>query len=567
MRLIVLLLLPYMILSSCQPIAKRYHQLVFKQQEDIVLTGANYGPFSSVQWVGNDKKQFVCYDFNLCRLYRFDFAKRQLIDSMNLLPVQGMYNHRAQVGAIHYVNPDSIYILLNPVYRTTKRYYHDSSIVLINSKREIKGLFSFKGAPVFSEENPPIGKTSMQLLFANYFKDKTPLLVHQQRMYANFSIHVKMEPGDSLYANYQQPVVGSFDLSQTKPIYAAESLYRYPWPLGNVLTTEYKLSSLTPGFEDELLMSYPMTPNVIRYNPTYKTRQLLAMPSIIFDTVQRPDTFKHVKVDNNSRRLVDRHLPFYGLVRYDEYRDAYIRKVIYPCTVGATPSQISTIHHGAIYRDRKTGILAEGLLPDRFNFHNCLIDELGLLSFNYQRSKEKENTIVLTRYTYQTKPTSKTRLRKSIEKRINASPNPEQSIGITNYITEQTRLKPTNQMVVLMPMFSSCPSTFKKSCNYIKQVKDSLRGRSVYFLFMDGKNAEFNAVQQEYGFTDQDTMILCELNKRHKHYMHFFLDPRIIVYDQGKIIQDKNLGLREIHQLPQIVRDYVQRKPTKEIPE
>jgi len=273
-----------------------------------------------------------------------------------------------------YINKDSIFLLYPPAYRN---FYHDSILLLINDKGELKKSYSFNNVPVLCKNNPQYENSDEAIyLNSNIYEPYTFIDDKIFMMYSNKTSVL----GDPAYSNILS--AGYID-TKTEKFYPIK--FEYPdIEYGKTYFPEYnKYFVSVLGKKDHILYGFYYTPTIIDYN--YKTDKFEkhSIKSSIYDTIYPSLTEKDVPGGFDF----DIPHPKYFNLYYDKFRKLYFRIIMAPKEYNRKFS--------VIINDERFNFVGEGFSPKGFQF---FFTKNYIISMGNKDKKPPKGKMYLTFY-------------------------------------------------------------------------------------------------------------------------------------------------------------------------
>lgn len=222
----------------------------------------------TVKFIENEQKLLVkFYWFN--SLYIYDINTKAIV---NKIP----FSETFDFDNVLYINPDSILLFLSGVYK----YYYDTSIVVINSKGEVKKSYGIEHPEVLSSST--ISMYSEEEMYNCLF----PMFYGKDICYKNNVYFVLNISQERFLENNFVPVLGFYDFKQNKanilnnvtyPINKPISVFNYP---ENIFKMQY---DIIPS-KDELWLSFSFSPTAYKLDLKTNKGNFVVLNSKLPDT-------------------------------------------------------------------------------------------------------------------------------------------------------------------------------------------------------------------------------------------------------------------------------------------
>ena len=413
-----------------------------------------------------------------------------------------------------YINKDSIFLVYPPAYRNGS---HDSILLLINDKGEIKKSYSFDDAPVYCNNNPQYDNNDeVVFLFSNLYE---PFNYINNKIFLNF-VSLARVLGDPAYEKL--PIAGYIDTRTEKftkinidypDIIYGKTFYSKP---------EKRLFSVL-GNNNNILYAFRYNPKIIEYNYKTAKQQIHEMKSFVYDTIYPALTEKDVP----GGFEFDMPYPEYFNLLYDKYRKLYYRFMMSPKNYGNKLS--------ITLFDENFNFLAEGFPPIGFNFFFTKDYIISLGNKNIKASKGK---IFLTFYKLKYRDGTN----QELIAQIKANKKNEKLINkpVTHYIKKNTDIKDKNYTATFM-YYEMCPKTRDFVLGFYQFNKEKFKKNQVYLVLVTQNVSGLKKNLKQYNLLPENnsniiidsTYTFASYNGNKRNDL-----PRIVKVRKRKIVTD-----------------------------
>jgi hypothetical protein len=412
-----------------------------------------------------------------------------------------------------YISNDSIFLHIN-------NWNNDSCMMLVDAQGQIKRVYSFKNAPVYSVENPQytVDDPPANVSF-NYLEDFP---------YKDGKIYLVFEPWNSLFnskkKNMNIPLAGYID---TKSNTFHEINIHYP----DLSENDYYYSAnaeifCTFAHDGDILYGFKHSPTIIKYNPKTKVQKTIRLKSTIFDTIYPANSEKDIPKGFN--------MPYheYYHIKYDPYRKMYFRFINMPSDFGKYKFSI-------MVADTNFHLIGEGFLPEQSG--SLYFTKDYLINQHASYSGNTIDKIVFSEYKLSFRKGTNQELISAVKK-LKISKKKTTDKPLTHYVKTFGKTDSDNYCAIFMWVDETCPGVN----DYIFQLFHANKGfydKADIYLFViatDSKKLR-KALDTKYLLSSDNTKnIKIDSVMTFAPYVNYEVNmlPRIIKVRNKKIVTD-----------------------------
>lgn len=472
---------------------------------ELPIENPKYNVPNDEQILETDTGTFLILTFhNYSKIFVYDLEKEKKVDEIPL--------SKPDLRSFYYLNPDTIFLFYSP--HSNLYYNHDSSLVMINQKGKIKKAYSWKDAPVWCTEKERTYEDSISYAFL-YFqklayshgKIMMPFIASSQKMF-----------GDSLFITDKRANVGLFDTKADKftplqqvPYPALTGKFYYPY------TMRQKLLCTTHN--EEFLISYQYTPEMYHYSQKTNKIDKVCLKSTVLDSIlpfYEPEIPAGYKV------------PEYFGIRYDKYRNNYIRYVAFQPIYGKGTF---------IVADTNFNFVAEGMHPKGTG--TFVFSEKYILAYNMQATSQAEGKIVFSAYELGYRNGTNQELIKKLK--AENQKNQENRNNLAKFYKNELYIEEKNYTVTTIVWQTLCHSTVDFVLRHYQANEKGYKNNNVYLVVATDNPEQVKAeLTQDYSLNpDSLSNILLVSSAKYLPYHTFSeMAPRISIVRNNKLVSD-----------------------------
>lgn len=506
--------------------------LYFEHIKDIVLPieDSLYNVVYDYQYIDTDSGEFLIIYLN---------NKELLFYSIDDLGVKSKINlGEAPLLTFEYINKDSIFVFFNPAYN--KYYMHDSSLFLINCKGDKIKNYSWKGAPVWSRENPLYSVDKVG--YSDLLFQRLPYSANM--IFMNFNIYQNDYFFDSTYLfNNKIPLVGYFDTKEN--VFHSIDIYKYP-KLEKTIKYPYDFSRtyLSISQKGELLIGFAYTSVIYLYNPKNNQITERKITSKIIDTI-------NLNLPNKKR------INKYTYLIYDNITDCYYR------FVKLDENTYGKGYNYVVLSDSNFNYVGEGFFPvgnsPRFMNYGD-----NIITYNYMETFANAGKLVFSVYRPVLKTGDVIGIKNKIYNQLDSikkcyvSENISKgNNNIKKFITK-IGFKEDSFLVIILPM-NSCSSCLDKAFEFIFLNSKAIFERNIK-LIISGKNtAQIQQLLKENNLLLYNKNIFIDSLEKYYNYNIFkIINPRIVIFENKEVTFDTVYVPDKMLNFMMKIKDYVE---------
>lgn len=449
------------------------------------------------------------------------------------------------------LNKDSLFYLFSPSYR--KGGNCDSTLVLMNETGKILKYYNYKDAHVRNSKISPnidkqiadfLSKKKMlhderddSLMFLNT-DFSHPLVYEKNKIFLTFkrSTACPYCLGGKDFFKVQLPFIGYVDLQKNKFIGLQKINYPYLTDSTYYPSSYDEINLISLQNNKEILISFEYTPLVYKYN--FLTDSLVKIKG--FKSVFK-DSIYASKTKPETNNIIQRYSYYH--IFYDKKNNRYVRNLSFPIKKG-----ISSL----IFADSLFNVQAEGINPKDCGFITAISKDT-LLFYNFEKNSNSDDSIYFSLYTIDEKPglTQKVFLE---QKKIDTK-----RYEIKDYVNKITETKEKNYAIVVIPIDLSCPGCVKETLKFFSDNIKKISEIPVY-LIISTVNEEYTKERlQTFNLNNKPGTVFIDNSKKYfdYHLVNKSFNPRLILFENNKIIHDKIYNARIIKKLQDDLIDFL----------
>lgn len=375
------------IFSACTAQIPQSHEI----EEFSLRALAKYDYLSSPSLVDyKSKKTLLFYEDAKKQLHFLDWEKDSIIEQIDFFA----FTHEF-VSKIHYHNEDSIFLSINAARH--RKYWHDSSLFLMNSKGEKLRAISFRGLPVWHSANPDMKKKDVYYvppLYSNIF-------------YKNSEIHLALSryssfPGEAYFEEKKSGVLAYIDIGHDA-LWHCDTGYVFPmyYPVPSILKENpgfsFVRSRETPRFaidkQGNPLVLFSHSRNLYYYDREKEELETWKIESALLDSIALvlyPDALSAPQFDFREGELIE--------LNYNEEGDYFL--LFYRLPSEFQDMDFFQARYQAIAFRKGGEIFSEFLLPQGVVPGQHFFDGKDLVLLNISKNKQQKDACYFYRIKY-----------------------------------------------------------------------------------------------------------------------------------------------------------------------
>ena len=530
-----------------KPIEEKYFSIEPNQNSFYYLTSVRKE---------NDSLILIAVDNQKSTIYKYNFDSGRLMSTYtptecdSFKSIFGKKKRKYHISEIDYVNSDSIFLRFHFLYFNGKEKA-DSTFMLTDWKGNVKNIYSYKNIPIVATENGKMDEDTC-LYFAypsdcrNYLSKSKIYLRPLQRWGA-------VTIGDSIFVKKSVTIGGHLDLSYPKGKYIPHKVYYPDAMIGHFYPQSF--AEPLPIFvrNNTILYAWGYTPKVITYDfAKHNATKKGNIGSYIFDTIP----YSHTKSNDHN----DWKWAKYGRVFYDSLHHNFFRIIKQAPREGAKSQEFNYPQYTFTVCDTNFNVLGEGLLPSEIGKNGYIIpifSDKGIYFWNREKTEKYKDTAIFTLY-------QMTFLKDADNKKLIAAIKTEREKltkgnideGIINYLYKEIKITGKREGLILIPIENSCSACISKIAKYIKDNKAYLEKKEIKIILIGNNNALIESFMQLSEQKKENNIILIDDKNKILNYLSIWVNPRWIVIDGQKIVEDKILNPGEIPLIENFVKNF-----------
>ncbi|WNJ20275.1 DUF4221 family protein [Pontibacter sp. G13] len=457
------------------------------------------------------------------------------------IPVRPFQNDRDELRKFQYINEDSIFCLFNAAKHPD--YWHDSTLIMINSSGSIQQVLDWGKSPFPSSSNPNPSKEEAYVSqgFYSFFVDRSKVMFRIQRYGTGM--------GDPDYGTPNVSGFGIWDLSEPTSGLKLDKVM-LPQAKGQYYPFDF---ACMPGVllpNHEILYGINTHPIWMKKDQNGQISRGTFAPSVVFDTIPAIKEGKQILF---YRRTLPSGTPKYLGWHYDPYRDYLVRFLKYPIKTDNSTSQKTQGRFGVMVFDREMNLLGEGLIP-KGHLHNVFFTPEGIAMWNESASNQNALEISYSVFEYQFSESSPEAFRdKAITDAQKRKPG-----GWNAYISEDLGISGDKFGVLFIPAGLGCPSCLDEMLDYFIQL-DQTNFSYPLFCVVSGSNPsvidhKLDNHQVNRGFPN---LIVDEHASFYQYVGEDFQQGRLLMFDDGSFSAETRIQPNMLPAIPMIIQDFL----------
>jgi len=450
---------------------------------------------------------FLCSEGGKRNLYIYQSPSQKLLKK---IPIS--LNRKNEIWAIRYINVDSILVIFNAAQNTA--YNHDSTILLLDEKMNIKKVYDLSMFPIWAGQKKSLGKDSMSYIAMKYGN----LYIQDKKIYFQmeaFSPNI----GDSLFNKWLFYAGGHVDMinsnqSMTHKV-CPPSLPNHYYP------KRAKVPAVAIDGQNNPVYGFSHTSYLYKYD-------LITQKQIAYSVISAfGDTVKPISTGNQNLPQDDYTQISYERLYYHPYLNYYFRFVRLALPVDASPEEKRNPYISVIFFNTKFEKLGEGILPAGLKMV-CYFTNQGIAFWNKVKTDSLKEEICFSEYQFSFHEGDMNALKEQLYPQ-NFSSNITK--GMEAYIKQNFEIKDDKYVVFFIPVNIMCKNCVDETLSaFLKQRKVN---KKVY-LVLASEN-KYDVQEMRNKFEEFDENILSDDKGVFKKY----LDPPIVNANLVAVKQQK----------------------------
>ncbi len=473
---------------------------------ELPIEDSRFNLITEEQILETDTGTFLVLAFsNYNKIFVYNLEKEQKVSEIVL--------DRTSLRSFYYVNKDSIFLFYSP--HSNQYYNHDSSLVLINEKNEIKKSYSWYEAPVWcTEKEERDYEDSVSFSFLYFQK----LAYSQQKILMPLSRYKKKMFGDDAFIKDKRIIVGVFETKEDK-FKAVKNIY-YPSITGAYkYPNTYHNKLLGVADDNQFLVTFQYTPEIFKFNPINYTNKKLTLKSTVLDSIY-PFYTNEIPADYN--------IPEYYGINYDKNNKLYFRYIAFHNIYG---KGIFTLY------DANFNFVAEGVHPAKSGLFNFTKDYI--LAHNMGETSKAENKVIYSAYNLKYKKGTNQELIKELK--LDEKKYEKTHRNVTNYFNKELNIKDKNYSATVLVWNSSCFGTMDFVLKHYQVNRVNYEKNDVYLIVTTSNLIQVkNLLKKDYNLNSDSLSNIFVVSNVPYFPFHKFKEfsPRVTVVRKKKIVSD-----------------------------
>lgn len=491
-------------------------------------------------------------------LYIFDWNTGLMADTIFLSNVSnGKYLRQK-----NYINRDTILI---GFFENSIFGWQENDIYIIDASLRLVDSLPFDDYVVYQESVVEPEK-SLTVYFSSIYSK----LEYSERKVFGTVVPYNFSFGDSIYRdhNFRPKFAGHWQNQDGSYVFKGHSVLFPDW----VYTQPYVCSSSSAmrraiNHKGNPVYSFEMTPEYVEYDMTSGETRSYRVPSAFLDTV-RP-----VPLDENGKpefksQFNPREGSFFQFY-FDPWRQQYIRLIKLPPDSSKGPEGINVWRYALGIIDTNFNLIGEGILPEAMqpklettNWPRMVIRPDGLYFYDHPATEAAnangEKGLVYARLDWTV--TGKNIYADYFERRKKnreGKAAPKAGDRLAAYLKEQHGVGTENQLVMLLPLQEACPYCRGFVLDFYKQFRAEHPDKPFYLVAVASDTSVTNELLfRKHGLAPGDPYLITDPRNDLKRYAAKFINPRLLIYKDGKKQTDQNLPPAEVESVPGTISRY-----------
>ena len=527
-----------LLLVGCSDTSEVFPELQFKKVGSISL------PLSPTQkWGSRGIGQF--YHNGDPFIYSFDEPKKELSiydvqkkSRVRIIPISPFNDQRDNLWSLYVHNLDSIFIQLNAAKHPS--YWHDSTLMLLNSLGEIEKVFDLSSAPIWTSDQPDIPEDSA------YYIAGFSLGYHDGKIclpMSRWSVGI----GDTLFSNPGSHPIGFLDISGQRDTFYFPS-FETPTTIGEYFPFQCQMPKFSRDAKNHLVLSFMHTPNFWVLDDSANTKFRLA--SVAFDSM--PPLSLGTWVPRWDRKVAPGS-GSYSYPKYDPYRNCYWRVVTYPIDSIESAELGVKSRMGVLLSDENFHVLGEGLLPEAYGWGFYTPKGIAMGKINNSDAEVRDS---ITFDIFEIELADKRSTDDYMQEAIVTAPKRKPG-GLAAYINQVHGLNQGDFVVLFVPADNGCPGCLDYMLDFFRRQNNSISRRPI-FCVVGGKDEQ--TVLRKLGenlLTPQDPNLMIDPTGLFMSYVgKDFTQGRVLLFSDGKMSGEIIVNPAELEAIPIVIDDF-----------
>jgi|GEM_PF-5332479 len=540
-----------------------------KKAEDVVFTGAK-NPFSLNFMKFTKQDSFLVATNYINKNYfiqRYDWKTKKLVSSepfsSQAPPIDDVAHHR-YIDSWCYVAPDSFFwsyaVGWHPRFEAS-----DSTLMRMNARGEPletidlsiiprqRTTMKLSLDPTQHKAERKISKDSAVWISM----DDSRLMVNNGKIFLTFD-QGHSRPGWKNFCKIPYEVGGHIEYRNGKHVFTPHPVYFPEFARKHHYPSDFTSPQRVINHRGNPVYGFWMTPTYTEYDlKTGKTKSY-HVPHSLIDTILPASSDSNGKLIGPDEQWNKKGGEYFYLY-FDPYRKQYLRFLKLPAPPKPTIEELSIRRYVLAVMDTNFKLLGEALLPEEIQpspdpdkivsiWPHLIIAPEGVYFINVKESYLREGEAsVYTRYDFM--PTKKKPI-----------PFPNRKKGITQdswlpYFRKEHQHSPQNEAIIFVPLDNSCPPCKDDVLAFYKKFRQQYPDKPIR-LVAALKRRDQKVIDRhlnDSSLVRGDARTFYDAQGRYLKYVLDFINPRIILVQDGKIIKDLTLNPSQIPDLPPIV--------------
>ncbi len=525
-RLSVILLIPFVLFSSCRTAQIKEHQLKelsFEHVRDIEIINPPFmkSGFAITSYHKTASAESLWLSTNKGNLFGYDLKTGKEIGKITL--------NDAKLMSFNYKSEDSIFVFYNAGHNP--EYRHDSVLLRINAKGDILQDYSFKATPALCCERE-MNRATQYYSYLRFQEVK----VEDNNLFVLFG---KLNSANN---TNNAPISGHFDITTGQ--YYEHKGVDYPFYEAKHYPNSYSSVHIELTPEGNALYGFAYTPSILEYDLKLKTTILHPVQSVLADTVYPAK--QEVKNEFNFAQ------PKYSHLYYDKYKGQILRFVQQP------EKLYGKFFYTVVLMDNKFRTVAEGFFPELLSPSDCFFTEKYLISYNHKKTVLSKNKLIFSVYRIKLEGSTPKVLKRKLKKH---EIKKEGGGDYIDFIKEyKYNTSPNNNFaIVAIPYDRSCPTCVAETFKFFGINKEAMKGLGMSLLVSGQRQEQILYEMKEAEILPDSNVIFLDLADNYMKYHHKKFDiynPRLTIVKNGKIVHDKVYNPSEMIKMQEKMRDF-----------
>lgn len=527
-----------LLVVGCSDASEVFPELQFNEVESTSL------PLSPDQtWGSRGIGQF--YQDGDPFVYSFDEPKKELSiydlqkrSKVRVIPIAPFKDDRDNLWSLYVHNLDSVFIQLNAAKQTN--YWHDSTLMLLNSQGEIEKVFDLSSAPIWTSGQPDIPEDSV------YYIAGFSLCYHDGKIWlpmARWSVGI----GDTLFSDPGSHPIGLLDISGKTDTFYFPS-FETPATIGEYFPFQCQMPRFSLDAKNHLVLSFIHTPNIWVLDDSAKT--MFRMASVAFDSM--PPLSSDIWIPRYDRKITPGN-GIYSYPTYDPYRNCYWRVVSYPIDSIETAELSVKSRRGVVLSDENFNMLGEGLLAEEYGWGFYTPEGIAMRKISNSDTEVRDS---ITFDIFEIELAGKRSIDDYIQEAIVIAPKRKPG-GLAAYLSQIHGLNQGDFIVLFVPADNGCVGCLNHMLDYFRR-QNNLISRRPIFCVVGGKNEKtvLRKLEENLLSPGDPNLFIDPTGSFMSYVGKDFTQGRVLLFSDGEMSGEIIVNPTELGAIPIVIDNF-----------